>query len=173
MDQLKLNVWHFIKIVFCYGTGLRYFAEKFANPWKRYRRLIDIPVWYMEQMIIEEGIKTIILDMDGTLKHYRKGLLKENKEWVNEIRKYAKIYIVSNANKGYTSKVADELRLPYIYKAKKPSSRGFKLVCERTQCKPSEIIVIGDSIKGDLIGASKFGITKTILLNDLDFIKNK
>ena len=173
MDQLKLNIWHFIVKVFCYGTGIRYILDKIVNPWKRYKRLVDIPTEYMRQIIEDENIKVLVLDMDGTLKHYKKGLLAENKEWVNEIRKYVRIYISSNANKKYTSIVADELKLPYIYKARKPSSKSFKIICEKEKCSSDEMILIGDSIKGDLIGSKKFGIKKIILLSDLSFVKNK
>ena len=173
MDQLKLNIWHFIVKVCCYSTGIRYILDKFVNPWKRYKRLVDIPTEYLKQIIEEEKIKVLVLDMDGTLKHYKKGLLAENVEWVNEIRKYVRIYISSNANKKYTSKVADELRLPYVYKAKKPRSKGFKIICEKEKCSSDEMILIGDSIMVDFIGAKNFGIKRIILLNDLSFLKNR
>ncbi len=173
MQQIKLYIWNFIKKILCYYTGVRFFAEKFVHPWKKYDRLVDIPTSYIIKVIKEEKIKTIILDMDGTLKHYKKGLLSENKKWVNRLRKYVNIYIVSNANEGYTSEIANELNLPYISKAKKPRYKSFKIVCDNTKSNPNEIIMIGDSIKNDVFGASRAGIKKIILLKDLNIIDKR
>ncbi len=173
MQQFKLSLWYHIKKVLCYYTGIRYFALKMVKPWKRYNRLIDISISDMKRIIREENIKLIILDMDGTLKHYKYGLLKENRKWVNEIKKYVNVYIVSNASKRYTSEVANDLNLPYVYKARKPRSKYFKYVCDKVLCSPSEVIMIGDSIKCDFIGANKYGINKIILLDDLSIICKK
>lgn len=170
MRQFQLNFWNEFKKIFCYYTGLRNIVEAHINPWKKYDRLVDIPISEMKKIIKEENIKTLILDMDGTLKYYKKGLLKENKEWVNKIKKIANVYIISNANKDLTSKVANELEVNYIYSAKKPSSYGFDKICKNTNCSPNEVVVIGDAIRADIIGANNYGIDKTILLKDLNLL---
>ena len=153
-----------------FQLNFREYYESRVTPWKRYDRLTDIPVDELKKIIKEENIKLIILDMDGTLKHYKKGLTNENKEWVSKIRNDVNLYIISNANKELTSKVADELKLKYIYKARKPSARGFKKILDDVKCNLDEIIMIGDAVRADIIGAQRFGINKTILLNDLNVI---
>ena len=124
----------------------------------------------MKNIIKEENIKTLIIDMDGTLKYYKKGLIKENKDWVNKIKKHVNVYVISNANKELTSKVSDELNVKYVYSAKKPKSYGFEKICKETNSLPNEVIVIGDAIRADIIGANKYGIEKTILLKDLNLL---
>ena len=112
MRQFQLNFWNEFKRIFCYHTGLRRVYEYKVTPWKQYDRLIDIPISEMKNIIKKEKIKTLIIDMDGTLKYYKKGLIKENKDWVSKIKKYVNVYVISNANKDLTSKVADELEEP-------------------------------------------------------------
>ena len=170
MRQFQLNFWNEFKKIFCYKTGLRKYGESRVTPWKRYDRLTDIPINELKKIIKKDNIKLIILDMDGTLKHYKKGLINENKEWVNKIRNDVNLYVISNANKELTSKVADELNLKYIYKARKPSSYGFKKILNDIKCEPDETIMIGDAVRADIMGAQRFGINKTILLNDLNII---
>ena len=170
MRQFQLNFWNEFKRIFCYHTGLRRVYEYRVTPWKQYDRLIDIPISEMKNIIKEEKIKTLIIDMDGTLKYYKKGLIKENKDWINKIKKYVNVYVISNANKDLTSKVADELEVNYVYSAKKPKPYGFDKICKETNSTPDEVIVIGDAIKADIIGANKYGINKTILLKDLNLL---
>lgn len=170
MRQFQLNFWNEFKRIFCYHTGLRRVYEYRVTPWKQYDRLIDIPISEMKNIIKEEKIKTLIIDMDGTLKYYKKGLIKENKDWVSKIKKYVNVYVISNANKDLTSKVADELEVNYVYSAKKPKPYGFDKICKETNSTPDEVIVIGDAIRADIIGANKYGINKTILLKDLNLL---
>ena len=170
MRQFQLNFWNEFKRIFCYYTGLRQFSETKISPWKKYDRLIDIPIKEMQEIIKKEKIKTLILDMDGTLKYYKKGLIKDNKDWVNRIKKNVDVYVLSNANKELTSKVADELKVKYVYSAKKPSSYGFDKICKESNCSPNEVLVIGDAVRADIKGANKYGIEKTILLKDLNLL---
>lgn len=170
MEYIKLAVWNDLKKVLCYYTGSRKLLGKVIHPWKKYDRLTDIPIDEFRKIIKDEKIKLLILDMDGTLKYYKNGLIDENKKWVNEIKKYVKVYIISNANKRRTSKVANELGVEFIYSAKKPLTRGFKKVLNDENCSSENTIMIGDALVADIIGAKKAGINKTILLKDLNVI---
>jgi len=170
MYQFQLEFWNGFKKLFCYNTGLRHLYESKIKAWKNYDRLAQIPINDMKELIKKENIKTLIIDMDGTLKHRKYGLIEENKTWIQNIKDCVNIYIISNANEELTSKVANELNLPYICKAKKPSSYGFNKICELTKANKDEVIVIGDAVRADIIGANKAGINKTILLKDLNII---
>ena len=170
MYQFQLEFWNEFKKLFCYNTGLRKIYENKVKAWKNYDRLIDIPKNEMKEIIKKENIKTLIIDMDGTLKHRKYGLIEENKKWIQSIKDSVNIYVISNANEELTSKVANELNLPYICNAKKPSSYGFNKICELSNSNKNEVIVIGDAIRADIKGAKKAGITKTILLKDLNII---
>ena len=170
MYQFQLDFWNEFKKIFCYKTGLRKFVESHAKPWRKYDRLTDISVDELKDIICSENIKVLLLDMDGTVKHYKKGLISENKEWVDSLKESVKIYLMSNANKSLTSKVADELKVDYIHSAKKPLLKSYQYVAQMENCNPSEMIAIGDAILFDIKGAERFGIDKTILLKDLNIL---
>lgn len=169
----KLIIWTEFKRIFCYATGLRKLAEKNVIPWKKYELLTSIKVEEMIQMINEYYIKLIILDMDGTLKHYKEGLLECNKEWVNQIRDYTNLFILSNANLDYTKEVAEQLDLPFMYYAKKQFSKSFIEVMNLYHVKPENTMVIGDAVIADIYGGKRAGIEKTILLDDMNINRNK
>ncbi len=170
MKQFQLDFWNEFKKIFCYHTGVRELCERTVKPWKKYDRLVDIPIEEMKEIIKMEKVKTLIVDMDGTLKYYKLGLLDENKKWIQEIKKIVNIYIISNANESLTSKVANELQVEYVCNAKKPSPYGFEKICKLSNSKKEEVIVIGDAIRADIKGAQRAGIEKTILLKDLNII---
>ena len=81
MKQFQLDFWNEFKKIFCYHTGVRELCERTVKPWKKYDRLVDIPIEEMKEIIKMEKVKTLIVDMDGTLKYYKLGLLDENKKW--------------------------------------------------------------------------------------------
>lgn len=174
MDKFKLIFWNEFKRIFCYHTRLRNIIEKKTTCWKKYSLLTDIKINEMKKIIKDNNIKVLILDMDGTIKHYKKGLLPCNKKWVEEIKKYVKIYIISNANKKMTSEVANLMNVPYINSAKKPSPKGFLKILKEEKITGEEAIVIGDAIICDIIGSKYAGINKSILLDDMNInINNK
>lgn len=90
MDKFKLIFWNEFKRIFCYHTRLRNIIEKKTTCWKKYSLLTDIKINEMKKIIKDNNIKVLILDMDGTIKHYKKGLLPCNKKWVEEIKNMSK-----------------------------------------------------------------------------------
>lgn len=168
MDKFKLIFWNEFKRIFCYHTRLRKIIEKKTTCWKKYSILTDIKIEEMKKMLKDNNTKVLILDMDGTLKHYKNGLLQCNKKWVEEIKKYVKVYVISNANKKLTSEVADKINVNYINNAKKPSPKGFIKILNKEKITGEEAIVIGDAIVGDIIGSRRAGINKSILLDDMN-----
>ena len=169
----KLLIWTEFKRIFCYATGLRKLAEKMVIPWKRYELLTSIAIEEMIEMIEQYCIRLILLDMDGTLKHYKEGLLECNIEWIDEIRDYTQLFILSNANEKYTKEVANLLDLPYMCSAKKQLSSNFIKVMNEYNVHPNNTMIIGDAIIADILGGQRAGINKTILLDDMNIDRNK
>lgn len=168
--QFRINFWNSFKKIFCYYTGLRLLGEKLVRPWKKYDRLIAIPMDELANIIKDEKIKLLIIDMDGTIKHHKKGVSKENINWIREMEKHVKVVMISNANDYYVEKVVKKINIDYLNKAKKPSPKGFITIMNKYSCTKDEVIVIGDSIKSDYIGAKRSGIKRMILLKDLCMI---
>lgn len=172
-DLFVLDFWNEFKKIFCYYTGLRFIASKLIKPWRKYDCITDISINEIKNIIKDNRIKVIIVDMDGTLKYRKIGLLDENKKWISSVKKLANLYIISNANKIRTSEIANELAVPYIYLAKKPSKKNFCKILKNEKVMPEECIMIGDALVADIYGAKRVGIKKTILVKDLNIFFNK
>ena len=119
-----------------------------------YKKSVKEITW---QMIQELGIKGIILDVDNTLIDYNKTMPDGIQQWCEELKQHKiKFCIVSNSNKKDKVKsVADKLKIPYFYFAKKQLKLGFKRAKEILQLPESEIAVVGDQIFTDILGANR------------------
>ena len=103
----------------------------------------------------EQGFKAIILDVDQTLRKYKRKIPKENQEWLQKLKKELKIIVVSN---GYDKNIKlffDENGIPYIGYAAKPLRKNFLLACEMLNVKPEEVVVIGNSLVTDVYGGKR------------------
>lgn len=164
MKQFQINFWYDCQRIWLHKLKIREFQKKKIKAWKNYNKVTDIDI----NDLIKENIKTLILDMDGTVKHYKSGVSQENIDWVNQAKKFLNIYLVSNSNKELTSEIANILNIKYINSARKPSKKGFERIIKIVQTDLDQICVIGDSLLADINGAQKNGIRKTILVEDLN-----
>ena len=105
----------------------------------------------------EYNIKGLILDVDNTLIDYNRNMDSKVKEWVDYLKQNSiKFCIVSNTNnKQKVKKVSDDLNIPYIYFAKKPSKKGFLEAKEKMGLENNNIAAVGDQIMTDVIGANR------------------
>ena len=168
-ELLLLNFWNSIKKIFCYYTGLRKITTLFIKPWKKYDKLVDIDI----KSLKKEGVKLLIIDMDGTLKYRKTGITKENIKWVKSVKKDFDIYIITNASNYLASKEANKIDVPYYYKARKPSKKGFNYIVNKMKASKDEVCVIGDALVADIYGSHRSGIKKTILVKDLNVYYGK
>lgn len=121
------------------------------------------------EFLNKNNIKGLILDVDNTLIDFDKKLSQNIIEWCNNLKeKSIKICILSNTNKvEKVKKVADVLKLKYIYFAKKPFKKGFVKAKELLNLPAESIAVVGDQIFTDVIGANRSGMF-SILVKPID-----
>lgn len=124
------------------------------------RRIHNIPI----DMLIEDGIRGVIVDLDNTLVGYRHAAPDEEvAAWVHEASSRGlSVAVVTNNATPWAHEVAAELGVPCIPKAGKPSPKGFLRALELLQTSKHETIVIGDQVFTDVLGAKLFGM-KVIL----------
>ena len=168
-ELFVLNFWNSIKKIFCYYTGLRKLLSLFIKPWKKYDKLTEIDV----DRLIKEGIKLLIIDMDGTLKYRKVGITEDNIKWVKNAKKKIDIYMITNASEHLASREAKKVNIPYFCKARKPSRKGFNYIANKYNISKDEIAVIGDALIADIYGSLRSGINKTILVKDLNIYYGK
>ena len=168
MKQLHIKIWYEFRRLTIYYTGARRVLKLFLKPDRAYRKVTDISPEVIREIKEEMGIKGIILDMDGTIKHYSKGIPEDIKDWVEMIKVNFKLCLLSNA----TEKLVEEATIPlkidnYVYKAHKPSEEGFNKAVKILGLPKEEILVIGDALVGDVLGSRKNGL-KVFSVDDLN-----
>ncbi|MED4203286.1 YqeG family HAD IIIA-type phosphatase [Neobacillus mesonae] len=111
------------------------------------------------------GIKGIITDLDNTLVEWdRPSATPQLVQWFEEIKKHdILVTIVSNNNEQRVKAFADPLKIPFIFRARKPMSRAFNQALRQMGIKKEETVVIGDQLLTDVLGGNRSGF-QTILV---------
>ena len=128
----------------------------------------------------KNNLKGLILDIDNTLIDFDKALLEGVEDWCNNLKQNdIKLCILSNTNKVHkVEKVANILKLEYIYFAQKPNKKGFLKAQKMLGIdNPKQIGVVGDQVFTDVWGGHRVGmytiLTKPIDERDILFTKIK
>jgi hypothetical protein len=116
----------------------------------------------------EMGIKCLIFDLDNTLTKIDNNIPSdETVKLVKKLKKDFQLYILTNNNnKERLDEVSNNLDIPYVSFALKPSKIGFKKILKKVGVKENEVCVIGDQIVTDIIGGNRLKST-TILVDPL------
>ncbi len=136
---------------------------------------IYVPDIYQENIykinydsLILRGIKCIIFDLDNTLVTIREKMPNDaNYNLFKELKdKGFKLYIASNSMKRRVKPFHEELKVDYVYKAKKPDIEKVNELIVKSKFGIDEIALIGDSMVDDVVCGNTIGIT-TILVDQL------
>lgn len=113
----------------------------------------------------DNGIKGIITDLDNTLVEWdRPSAPTRLIEWFNEMKKHQiRVMIVSNNNEQRVKAFAAPLKIPYIFRARKPLTRAFNKALIEMGLEKDEAVVIGDQLMTDVLGGNRGGF-HTILV---------
>ena len=119
-------------------------------------------------VLLSRGIKCLIFDLDNTLVTIKEMYPKEEtKNLFNELKeKGFKIIIASNSIKARVKPFHEELKVDYIYSAKKPHIDKINEFITSSKFGLDEIAMIGDSMMDDVVCGNTIGIT-TILLDQI------
>lgn len=123
-------------------------------------------------MLVQDGIKGLILDLDSTLMAPKAGSLTDDASaWLEEARSSLKLVILSNnKRKDYLEEVEKKLDLLVIGHAAKPSRSGFEKALNHLNLSKEEVAACGDRALTDILGGQLFDI-RTILVMPLKSIK--
>ncbi|QOR35709.1 YqeG family HAD IIIA-type phosphatase [Clostridium sp. 'deep sea'] len=108
------------------------------------------------QELYDQGYRAIMADLDNTLAPWDCDIVPEKlKEWVAEVKKHnLKLIILSNAKQERVSSFCKELDIEGFGLAKKPLSKGYKNGIKTLGLKKSEVLMVGDQIFTDVLGAN-------------------
>ena len=136
---------------------------------------IYVPDMYQENIykinydvLLSRGIKCLIFDLDNTLVPINESLpTEETKSLFKKLKeKGFKIFIASNSIKTRVKPFHEELKVDYIYSAKKPHIDKINDLILNSKFRLDQIAMIGDSMMDDIVCGNTIGIT-TILLDQI------
>ncbi|MFS0780834.1 YqeG family HAD IIIA-type phosphatase [Bacillus sp. 1P06AnD] len=112
-----------------------------------------------------KGIKAIITDLDNTLVEWdRPAATPKLIEWFDNMREQGiLVTIVSNNNEQRVGSFSDPLKIPFIFRARKPMGKAFRKAIKQMGTEKSETVVIGDQLLTDIFGGNRNGF-HTILV---------
>lgn len=118
----------------------------------------------------ENGIRGLLLDIDGTLMQTRDAMPRaEVLAWMERLRREGFfLYILSNnKDERRVRAFAEAVTLPWQHLARKPLKRGFVRAFAETGLAPGELAVVGDQIFTDMWGARRCGC-RALLVESTD-----
>jgi HAD superfamily phosphatase (TIGR01668 family) len=110
--------------------------------------------------LIESRIRGVILDLDNTLISEDDRYLSPYAEaWIDKAKDLGiKFFFLSNGKRRYRVKYwSNYLDIPAINPAKKPFPNAFCQAIKHMQLTPKQVVVIGDSLHTDILGALLVG----------------
>lgn len=137
--------------------------EKF-KPTYRIESVEKIPFVLLER----DNIKGLIFDVDNTISTMGKGITESCYKWIKEAKELGyKVCILSNSiNLKKVKKIMADLDIQGLCFARKPSTKGFEMALNLLDLKKEQVVMIGDQVFTDVLGANRFGI-KSILVNPI------
>jgi uncharacterized protein len=126
--------------------------------------LLDIPLDKLRQ----QNITSFIIDLDNTITEWNSNEIRsEVEEWFKRINEEGlKSCILSNNGEERIRKVADQLGIPFIYRAAKPRRGSFHRAIKLMGVSAAQTAVVGDQIFTDILGGNRAGLF-TILVKPL------
>ena len=114
------------------------------------------------------GIRGAIVDLDNTLVGFRTLVpLEEDAAWVLQAKEAGvRVAVLTNNGTPWASKVAQDLGVPCIPRARKPLPYGFRRALAVLELRADEAVVIGDQLFTDVLGAKLAGL-EVILVDPL------
>lgn len=117
-------------------------------------------IYEVDPIILKnKGIKGIITDLDNTLVAWDvKEATPEVVEWFRLMKDNGiKVTIISNNKEERVKMFSEPLGTPFVFSAKKPLKRAFKVAAKQMGLVKEEIVVIGDQLLTDVLGGNSAG----------------
>lgn len=138
------------------------FKTFYPNVWLDSTYEIDFKAYY------EKGYRGVIFDIDNTLVPHGAPATKEAIEFFERLRNIGfDTTVVSNNKEKRVKSFADDVKTKYVYKADKPSRKGYLKAMEMMGTNLDNTMFVGDQLFTDVWGANRTGIY-TILVKPIN-----
>jgi HAD superfamily phosphatase (TIGR01668 family) len=117
------------------------------------------------ERLAANGFAGIIIDLDNTLVAYRR-LVPEDRDvrWIRAAcERGLRIVMVTNNATPWAASIARDLGIPCIPNARKPLPAGFRRALATLALPRQSVIVVGDQLFTDILGAKIFGLAAILV----------
>ena len=117
--------------------------------------------------LYSRGFRLVLFDIDNTLVHHGAPADERAMQLFRELQRIGfAACLLSNNGKARVKSFAEAVGASFVFKAGKPSVRGYLQACRTAGLDPSQAVLIGDQIFTDIWGARRAGI-HCILVNPI------
>lgn len=111
------------------------------------------------QSFYDKGYRGILFDVDNTLVEHNQPVTIVAIELFQTLKEIGfETCIISNNKDERVKPLADALESDYVYKAGKPSAKGYIQGMKRMHTTPETTLFVGDQIFTDIWGANRAGV---------------
>lgn len=130
---------------------------------------IDSVTELTPEKIRQFGLKSLLLDVDCTLKHYRSQELPPDiSRWIDAMKEHKiGLCLVSNGRGPRISRFAETVQIPYVAPAMKPLPFGLQTAVRTMKFDKKTTAMVGDQVFADLLAGKLAGLF-TILVTPLN-----
>lgn len=122
---------------------------------------IPFEEWY------EKGYRGVIFDIDNTLVPHDAPATEQVKDFFEGLRQIGfDTCLTSNNKEPRVKPFAEAVKSKYIFKAGKPSKKGYQVAMERMGTNETNTLFVGDQLFTDVYGANRTGLP-TILVKPI------
>lgn len=107
-----------------------------------------------------QRIRGVILDVDGTLRNQPQYIPQSSIDWIEMLKESGlKVALVSNGKSDKVGGQCEELGIPYIPYALKPTQKGFDSALDQMNLRdPRQVLVVGNALGEDIMGGNRKGM---------------
>ncbi|WP_421038278.1 YqeG family HAD IIIA-type phosphatase [Streptococcus hyointestinalis] len=111
------------------------------------------------QQLYQKGYHAIIFDIDATLVPHGRDITPEVEQLFDQLVEIGfSLFLLSNNSDERIRHFTRTRPLPYIPLADKPNPAAYHKAVKQLQVKPKEVVVVGDQIFTDILGANRAGL---------------
>jgi len=116
----------------------------------------DIPL----ERLQEAGVRGLLFDLDSTLlPHYANAIPEDVAAWLDQARAQGfRLAVVTNGPPRRALPLCEPLRLPCVYRARKPLRRGLRRALALLELPAEQAAMVGDQLFTDVWAGRRMGM---------------
>jgi HAD superfamily phosphatase (TIGR01668 family) len=136
--------------------------------WLQPNLILDSVQDITPELLRTHGLRSLLLDVDSTLKRYRTTEIPpESSRWIELLQEAGIGFcILSNGRAHRIRPIAEQIQIPFIAPAMKPTPFGCRTAIKTMEFDPKSTAMVGDQVFADIL-AGKFAGIFTILVTPI------